>query len=578
MQSGMFHFSPLVFCSLFNEWVSMVCRVFKNICLHVDHKKQSGSGARSGPDNKLTRLTLGFLGVKTFFESLQILRNAVDSFHSDVFQKFKDTMDQARGGELLELFGSLFSENLTTQKAAFMSRSQQIFALKSGHPLLDVYRKTFCDATEAVHDLANLCKIQHPRDFANLSVRYAEQRGFFFHVPFPHGSTNLDLENHQGGGRNALPQGFVVLVNQGKAIQCTCDELNALNMRIATAAKDCITITETVLDDKCEYIVENFLSKLVSMYDAISEIDMLASFALLATQKQGYCRPVVTTYGPFVIQDGRHPMMEERIEEYQSNDTWMCEDSTVQVITGPNLAGKSTFLKQNGLLVLMAQCGCFVPASFMCLTPFKNIIMLKDGLHLGTTGISSSTHHTMKQISHAIQHASKQSLVLADEICNTSSSLYDTALCWAIAEEFLICQCKTLIATHATQLCSLSQLYPQCRCFTLSARNTTEGDNEIEYTRKLRRGRPHESERYGIALAEKLGFPPDVIEVAKNTASILEQQISKRVLVQSLPGLHQETVAFGISSQVACIKEMFSCGDFTPEDVFESLLKIRTAS
>lgn len=563
--------------------MTCACRVFKNICLHMDHKKQvgRGSGARPGPDlaNKVTRLTLGFLGLKTFSESLQVLRNAVDSFRSEVFRKFKDTMDQAGGDELLELFGSLFSENLTTQKAAFMSRSQQIFALKSGHPLLDVYRKTFCDATQGVHDLANVCKVQNPRDFANLSVRYAEQRGFFFHVPIPRGKPNVFLENYQGDTRNALPQGFVVLVDQGKAVQCTCDELNALNMRIATAAKDCIAITESILDEKCGYIVENVLSQLISMYDAISEIDMLAGFALLATQKQGYSRPVVTTYGPFVIQEGRHPMMEEKIEEYQSNDTWMCEDSTVQVITGPNLAGKSTFLKQNGLLVLMAQCGSFVPASFMCLTPFKNIFMLKDGVHLGNTGVSSSTQQTMKQIAHAIQHASRQSLILADEICNTSSSLYDTALCWAIAEEFLILQCKTLIATHATQLCSLSQLYPQCRCFTLSARKTSQNnDNSIEYTRKLRRGRPHESERYGIALAQKLGFPPDVIETARNMASILEQQISRKVLVESLPGLHQETLAFGISSQVACIKEMFSSGDFTPEDVFESLSKIRTSS
>lgn len=530
---------------------------------------------------KIAMLTSGLLELKTFCDALAILNDALSSFHSDLFESFRGMLNRQVSNAVTETLESLFDESIVesvmkdSKKTPFITKTQQIFALKSGCQLLDAHRNRFTVATERVHELASLLRSTYPAECGTLTVKYSWSRGFFFlvksriHVPTSpswmgagEGQPEQPLQFPEGSG-------LVCLSDNGKTLQATCEELNALNMRIYDSSIECLKITEEILRDRCGSVVSAHLEWIVSLQDVIGEVDLLSAMAVFCSQKDGYTRPIVTKNGPFIIQQGRHPILEDILDEYVCNDTYLADECSVQILSGPNMAGKSTFLKQNGMLTILAQIGSFVPASFMCLTPFKSISMIKENV---LKGHGSLFDEQMSQVTRSIRAASNESMILVDELCDSSSSSDSIALSWAIIEAMICSGCKALIATHVDSLANLSLLYPNCCSLTIHIFDTDEHDQE---NRKIYAGRMQESEHYGIALAERLGFPADVIKDAREIAANVVCNISKGLCVHSMPGLAQERKILKACSKIDCIRELYQNKAINEDQVYECLCQVK---
>ncbi|KAK9800728.1 hypothetical protein WJX73_001198 [Symbiochloris irregularis] len=261
---------------------------------------------------------------------------------------------------LTEVIDEVLDSDVQVQKVAFLNATQQCFAIKgNADGFLDLARAAFSRTTEDVHDL--VAKYRADFELDALKVQYAGRRGFYLVAPLPgttvKGSTEPAPE---------LPAMFLELERKGRTqISCTTHELQALNTRLADALNDCLMLTAQVLQATSSRVLQH-VQRLHCLTDNLALLDMLCAFASVATLSNGpYVRPKLTEAGPLAIVDGRHVLLENMEDtECQANDTYLASCSSFHVITGPNMSGKTTYLRQVALLVIMAQIGCFVPASF----------------------------------------------------------------------------------------------------------------------------------------------------------------------------------------------------------------------
>lgn len=338
-----------------------------------------------------------FIQLREIITTLGPLRDALQEADSELLCALHSTCSTSEFEELLARLDGLLDDDIHSSSSAFLNRTQQCFALRNGvNPLLDIARQTFCKATEAVHEHADEMRELH--DFSALKVQYTARRGFFFSIPLPslhNTSSNTDAPLASptpavakrrrpfpppGTARDRravrLPSSFTFLQVHHNTVQCTTEALNALNTRLQDSSNDCLCLTEEVLDQTSKEIIEQCLSLLHRLIDGIALLDMLCGFAhKIKSSASPYVRPVLTSMGPIALVDCRHPVLESMpcCASFQPNDTWLALDSSFHIIAGPNMSGKSTYLQQIALAVIMAQIGFYVPASFASVTPVDKI-------------------------------------------------------------------------------------------------------------------------------------------------------------------------------------------------------------
>ena len=254
----------------------------------------------------------------------------------------------------------------------------------------------------------------------------------------------------------------------------------------------------------------------------IAYLDCLSSFAQVA-RDNNYVRPIINDEIQLEIKNGRHPVVERFIrpgEEFIPNDVYLDpHKEQIWIITGPNMAGKSTFLRQVGLIVFMAQIGCFVPAE-------KAIIGTVDRIftRVGASDNLASGESTflveMNETANILNNASNRSLILLDEIGRGTSTFDGLAIAWAVSE-FLhnenTIRAKTLFATHYHELTELALIFPRIRNYNIAVE---EWENQIIFLRKILPGGTDNS--YGIHVAEMAGLPKNLIERAREILANLE--------------------------------------------------------
>ena len=487
-------------------------KCLRSVCLNMQRTKKNTS-------KRIASMVQGFIELKQHCLSLCPLSEALSNATSVLLRMHNHRIGENSSLELMELLDSILEDGLNgnSSKTAFMNRTQQCYALKRGvFPLLDTYRREFSACAQQVHDLANSLRNQH-ESLSALAVNYTEQRGFYFTLSKRLKGTDGRPVDLAGAEDNAslLPEELIILQADARQLQCTTDELNALNSRMLECSNLCLELTESILHDQCISIVEQHLSKVKKQIDSIAELDMIVAFAHIAVGQEGsYVKPVLTASGPLVIQDGRHATMEHCVANYVSNDVVMSPENTLQLILGPNMAGKTTYLKMTGLLIIMAQMGSFVPASFMSLSPFDRLMVIMPA---GSAHHDSSLSNEMRQVAHVVDNIGPRSLVLLDELARSTGSGEGLALAWSIAEYLALQGCKTLFSTHMTQLSKLSQMYPMCSVFHFVWKASEKGDDDKSgQPRKLKPGAP-EFTHYGIDLAEAMGLPERVVSRAKES-------------------------------------------------------------
>ncbi len=316
--------------------------------------------------------------------------------------------------------------------------------------------------------------------------------------------------------------------------------------------------------DKCK----EYISVLQKIAKVISEVDVLESFALVS-EKYNYVRPTITSTNEINIIESRHPVVEKVLkgEEYVPNDIVMDKDTDILLITGPNMAGKSTYMRQLGIISIMAQIGCFVPAKEATLPIFDKIftrIGASDDLVSG----ESTFMVEMKEASRAIKFATKNSLILFDELGRGTATFDGMSLAEAILEYIANnIKCKTLFSTHYHELTDMEKTLKNLKNKHVSA---VEEEGSITFLHKVKDGCVDKS--YGINVAKLAGLPNSVIDRADSILKTYESKEKKKdVYIQTTLPLNFEEHSSVVEEELKKIDIL----SITPLDAINILNKLK---
>ena len=316
--------------------------------------------------------------------------------------------------------------------------------------------------------------------------------------------------------------------------------------------------------DKCK----EYISVLQKIAKVISEVDVLESFALVS-EKYNYVRPTLTSTNEINIIESRHPVVEKvlKTEEYVPNDIVMDKDTDILLITGPNMAGKSTYMRQLGIISIMAQIGCFVPAKEATLPIFDKIftrIGASDDLVSG----ESTFMVEMKEASRAIRFATKNSLILFDELGRGTATFDGMSLAEAILEYIANnIKCKTLFSTHYHELTDMEKKFSNLKNKHVSA---VEEEGSITFLHKVKDGCVDKS--YGINVAKLAGLPNSVIDRADSILKTYESKEKKKdVYIQTTLPLNFEEHKSLVEEELKKIDIL----SITPLDAINILNKLK---
>jgi len=372
--------------------------------------------------------------------------------------------------------------------------------IREGHdPELDKVRAISKDGKSYI---ASLERDERDRTgIGNLKVGYNAVFGYFLEVPKAQVAKVPDHYIRKQTTANAERYITADLKDQESIVLGAQDKANQL---------------ESHLFDHLRRRVAEHSRALLQTARAIAEIDALATLAEVAARR-GYVRPEIVEEDVLEIDGGRHPVVEASSAGFVPNDTRIGEDR-VLILTGPNMAGKSTYLRQNALIVLLAQIGSFVPARSakigICDRIFARI-GAKDELALG----QSTFMVEMVESANILNHASERSLVVLDEVGRGTSTYDGLAIAWAMIEHLAGIGAKTLFATHYHQLNALADQLPGVANYRVAVE---EVGDDIVWTHRVLRGGTDRS--YGIHVARMAGVPGAVLGRAAEILGELEQK------------------------------------------------------
>ncbi len=296
------------------------------------------------------------------------------------------------------------------------------------------------------------------------------------------------------------------------------DELKQFENEALTARDRAIALEQTLFE-KVRQMLLPHLAEFQELAGGVARTDVLAALAMLA-QERRYCRPTIVAERVLKIVDGRHPVLEERLgSEFVANDANFDEIDSLQLITGPNMAGKSTFIRQVALIALLAQAGSYVPAKSATIGVVDRLfarIGASDELHSG----QSTFMVEMTETANILNNATDRSLVILDEIGRGTSTLDGLSLAWAIAEHIASeLRCRTLFATHYHELTDLAQRFNGVGNLNVAVR---EWEDQVIFLHRIVEGGTDRS--YGIHVARLAGVPKAVLERARQLLGELAVQ------------------------------------------------------
>jgi len=313
--------------------------------------------------------------------------------------------------------------------------------------------------------------------------------------------------------------------------------------------------------------VKKYIPKLQEISKIISEIDVMQSFATV-TEENNYVRPTLTNKKEIKILNNRHPVVEKVIEkDYVSNDIIMDENTNVLLITGPNMAGKSTYMRQLAITIIMAQAGCFVPASDATM-PIFDAIYTRIGASDDLVSGESTFMVEMNEACTAIKNATENSLILFDELGRGTATFDGMALAQSIIEYISTnIKCKTLFSTHYHELTDLEETLKGVKNVHVEA---LEEDGKIIFLHKVKDGSIDKS--YGIHVASLASLPDSLIKRADQILKVYENKEKARdVIVQQELVFPEEEKESKLENEIKNIDVL----NLTPLDALNILYKLK---
>ncbi len=449
------------------------------------------------PQRQLTRILHGMasardlLALKESLRSFGPVREYLQGFSVARISELRETiLPQAELVELLE-------QTLDPESA---SRGSSEGVIREGRDAeLDRFRKT---VQEGKNWMAKFLREEQEKTaIRSLKIGYSEVLGYYLEVTKP----NLSL----------VPPYYERKQTLAHVERYTTRELRQVEWEILEAQQKAREREKSILEELCQAILQRG-EAIHKTAEALAELDVLLGWAVLATERK-YVRPEFVEEPCIEIEQGRHPVLEQVLgmARFVPNDTFLNRQRRFILLTGPNMAGKSTYLRQVALICLLAQIGCFVPAGRARLGLLDRIftrVGASDELARGR----STFFVEMSEVSQILAEATQRSLVLLDEVGRGTDTYDGLAIAWAVAEHLYDrIGCLTLFATHYHELVALSHERPGIETWQMSVEEGPEG------IRFLHTVRPGESDRsYGIFVAKLAGLPAAVLARAQ---ALLEQ-------------------------------------------------------
>ena len=361
---------------------------------------------------------------------------------------------------------------------------------------------------------------------STLKVGYNRNFGYFIEI------TNSNL--------NKVPNDYIRRQTLTGAERFITDDLKKHEDEVLTAQVKANDLEYKLFSDFREYSKE-FVTIIREFAQKISELDVYNSFATIAIE-QNYIRPEINDSKEIIIKNGRHPVLEKILPlgAYVSNDLELSvEDlskTQFMILTGPNMAGKSTYMRQNALIIILAQIGAFVPADMAKIGIVDKIftrVGASDDLTLG----KSTFMVEMSETAYILNSATDKSFILIDEIGRGTSTYDGVAIAWSVAEYIASkIKARCIFATHYHELNVLTKSLPQVKNYRITI---SEENGEIEFLRKVVQGGASKS--YGIQVAKMAGLPNAVIERSSELMNKMQKDQAKNFLARKKNNIEEDS-------------------------------------
>ncbi len=513
-------------------------RALSRICMDKASPRDLAAIRNGLAESMLISETLEFSG-EILPDGITSYLKGIDS-HDEILSKLKEALQDEIGGGLARDGGYI----------------------KHGyHNKLDELRELRDNSQNKIIELKERYKAQ--TGINTLKITHNNVLGFFVEVTPMHSSK--------------IPQdGFIHRQTLANAVRYTSVELRQLESDILNAREHALRL-ELMLFEELVQDIKKTANSIYLTAQSIAGIDVMLSFANLAIS-HNYTRPQIDNSLTFKIEGGRHAVVERELQEkFIKNDVCLIGNQRLWLLTGPNMAGKSTFLRQNALIAIMAHIGCFVPADAVHIGIIDKIfsrVGASDDLARGRSTF-------MVEI---LNNATQRSLVILDEIGRGTATYDGLSIAWAVVEYLHNTnRCRALFATHYHELTSLKQQLPSLACYTMKVK---EWQNKVIFMHEVVKGAADRS--YGIHVAELAGLPVSVTKRARKVLEVLSQsdtQNATNKLTVDLPLFTQEQIIEPVIEETSntnpIAEEIFqqiqniNVDNLSPKQALEVLYKLK---
>lgn len=445
-----------------------------------------------------------FVSLKFSLFTLPKLLETTESLEHDMFSKVREYSVQ------MQEFATMIDNTLVDNPPMVMKDGGIIKERVSGE--LDYFRDLLTGGEQWLKDFEESEK--EKTGIKNLKIGYNKVFGYYIEV------TNSYL--------NLVPQSYIRKQTLTGAERFITDDLKKHEDDVLSAKFKSTELEYKLFNDFREYSKE-YVTKIREIADAVAIADVLASLAQVAVENN-YCKPEIDNSDDFFIKNGRHAVLEKILPfgEYVSNDLELKSNSVdstqFMILTGPNMAGKSTYMRQNALILILAQIGSWIPADYGKIGVADKIftrVGASDDLTLG----QSTFMVEMIETSYILNSATEKSFILLDEIGRGTSTYDGVAIAWSVAEYIATkIKARCIFATHYHELNVMTKVYPQIKNYRITI---SEQNGEIEFLRKIVQGGASKS--YGIQVAKMAGLPSSVIKRSQDLMLKMQKDFSNNL-------------------------------------------------
>ncbi|MGN0665927.1 MAG: DNA mismatch repair protein MutS [Huintestinicola sp.] len=462
-------------------------------------------------------------------------------------------MENSRSGLLKGLRGSIHELNEISELVENAIVDDPPAQTKDGGMIrdgfndeLDRLRRIIADGKGIIAEIEE--REKERTGIKNLKISYNRVFGYYIEVT----KSNYAL----------VPEDYIRKQTLANCERFITEELKKTEEEIAGAGEKVLVLENEIYAEVRDFI-STLLVRVQETAAAVAALDVLCSFADVS-MKNRYVKPDIAIDGIIDIKGGRHPVVELMMtdEMYVPNDAYLdTAGRRMSIITGPNMSGKSTFMRQTALITLMAQIGCFVPADYAKIS-IVDRIFTRVGASDDLTAGQSTFMVEMSEVADILKHATKQSLVILDEVGRGTSTFDGISIATAVAEYIANARrigCKTLFATHYHELIGLEGKVDGVKNYSVAVKK--HGDT-IKFLRKIVEGGVDDS--YGIEVAKLAGLPSKVISRARELLSEMEAEKSAGNVKMDMDG----QMSFGAMNDDIVVSRLKKTNpdEFTPEE------------